>query len=251
MCALSTWLILAERLYASFRFQTNAELSKALLYTWLYVAVAFSLFIILVLVALSEQDDAMDVTGVARYCDLMFYGIKSYLLVFLFYLVGEVTVLFWFVWIKRKSLQEIENFRVNCKRSKLETRFQLKKNIEVTKAVLPQLVAESCAGLVGLMIAVYVCLSFPGNNKFIMIVEILCYVVAPAYFAVYPIILMWNVPKLTPKMQIGQAPASLDDIAIKMLGFQGHKSECQLRLKALEEMWNKKFDQNAVSTRKV
>jgi hypothetical protein len=168
----------------------------------------------------------------------MFYATPWVSATFVFYLVGEIFVLLGFVWIKKKSLNQIEKFFVNCARSKLEKRFQFRKNIEVTAAVLPLLIVQSCSGIFGMIVAIWTNIIFLDFDANIMAIELLCYFVVPILFFVSPLVLFFSEPKLRPKIKIGPEGNNAT------LNPAGATNEAEARLKILEVTWKKKFDQN-------
>lgn len=232
--AFSIWLILFERLYVSLKFKENAEISKRLLCSTLTFAIFIAFVILLITYFIADEKPRNPV----MYCNVLFYGNLSFIYLFLFYFTGEAFVLISFIWIKHNSLKYIEAFRVNCAQSKLEMRFQLKKNIEVTKAVLPMLLLQSTLGVIGTIIAMYFCLQFPGYAAIILSMEILCYVVIPIYILLAPVLLMWNERKLRPNLKIG----NIENVGNAMNNIAAQTpDEGELRLQALSGMWNHQY----------
>lgn len=77
----------------------------------------------------------------------------------------------------------------------------------------------------------------------ILIIEILCYIAAPIYFAASPIVLMWNEAKLRPKIKI--RPVDFDENSFNGMMHLEATDEGDLRLQKLEDTWNKKFSVRA------
>lgn len=231
----SIWLILFERLYTSLKFKKNSEISKRVLGGTLVFAIIIAFILLLFFYLISDDKPISE----AYYCNIFFFTNSTFIYEFLFFFTGEAFVFLSFIWIKQVSLKYIEKFTVNCSRSKLETRFQLKKNIEVTKAVLPLLLMQSIAGLFALMFGIYLCLLMSEVSARLLSIEIICYILAPVYFMFAPLVLMWKEPKLRPKIQINHAEI-IDSTSIDMT--EETSKEGDLRLQTLESQWNYEFD---------
>lgn len=224
----SVWLILFERFYASLKFKKNAEFSKFSIYFAFFFLICIS-FVILFFLYFSATKYPKIVT---IYCDISFFAGPVNFYFFLFYFFGEFFVVFLFLWIKKISLRQIEDLSVNRARSKLEMRFQFKKNIEVTRAVLPLFAFHGFLGIFGSIIGIYFTVALPDPSAVFLSVEVLCYILLPAYYGLAPILLIWNVKKLWPTVKIGLANFGKPP---------GEKKEGDLRIEALENSWNKTF----------
>ena len=144
-------------------------------------------------------------------------------------------------------MKHIEEFKVNCPRSKLEMRFQLKKNVEVTNSVLPVMMLNCLTGIIGLLIAIFeYWMKYRGFGA-VFTIEMLCYIAAPIYFFASPIVLMWSEPKLRPRLRVGDV--NFNDAG--RYAEEEMKKEGDLRLQALAGVWNYQFQQGTSVAQKT
>ena len=186
------------------KYKENAELSTKMIYVLLLIATIIALVVVLFWFLMAEDINA-DMLPFVNHCNILYYGSPVYCIPFIFYFIGESVVLVTFMWIKHISVKHLEAFKVNCPRSKLEMRFQLKKNVEVTNSVLPLMMVNCLSAIFGLIFTIYSYWKQFGPFGTIFIIEMLCCIAAPFYFFASPIVLMWSEPKLRPRLRVGDA----------------------------------------------
>ena len=223
------------------RYKENAELSTKMIYGLLLIATIIALVVVLFWFVMAA-DIHPDLLPLVTHCNIMYYDVPAYCIPFIFYFIGESVVFVTFIWIKHISVKHIEEFKVNCPQSKLEMRFQLKKNVEVTNSVLPLMMVNCLSGILGLIITIYAYWKKFGPFGTIFTIEMLCCIAAPIYFFASPIVLMWSEPKLRPRLRVGDV--NFNDDASRN-SEEGRKKEGDMRLQALAGAWNCEFQRRA------
>lgn len=133
------WIVVAERFYTSLKFIQKSELSKR---TLIVLTLASAIIIGCNMIFYFSMLDDQSIPKMISYCDVvLFVHARMTVICFLIYVLGQTIVLWLLIWMKRNSLKQIENFVVNHAQSNLANRFQYKKTLEVTRALLPCVIA--------------------------------------------------------------------------------------------------------------